>query len=104
MRRIGVDTPTPWGTAQTVDRLADGIVSVTTAGHGGVHLSPARLREMRESERTRDGWYEEDCEAAFVFAHFTANGTIPVTQAQKVAYAKWRARWGEFAAVRMPGH
>jgi len=28
---------TPWGRSQTVTRLADGITSVSTAGHGGIY-------------------------------------------------------------------
>lgn len=52
---------TPWGEAQTVDHIADGIAIATTAGHGGVKLSPQRNREVPAPLRERSGWYEEDC-------------------------------------------
>jgi hypothetical protein len=33
---------TPWGLAQTIDTIANGIQSVTTASHGGILLDPER--------------------------------------------------------------
>lgn len=53
---------TPWGTAQFVEEIAPGIVSVSCAGHGGVKLSPERNREVHPAFRRSSGWYEEDCE------------------------------------------
>lgn len=54
----------PWGQIQTVHDVLYGIVFVTTARHGGFLLSPERLNQMPEHMRSRDGWYEEDCEVA----------------------------------------
>jgi uncharacterized protein DUF7007 len=62
---------TPWGTADYVQRIAYGISTVSTPGHGGVMVS-AGVAERRLSERARerairwDGYYcyEEDCEWA----------------------------------------
>lgn len=52
---------TPWGKAQTRSRLAHGIVEVSTASHGGIHLSPTRNALVHEAWRDGSGWYEEDC-------------------------------------------
>jgi hypothetical protein len=54
---------TPWGSAQWVSHTAPGIVQVSTAGHGGVKLSPERNRAIPVALRVSSGWYEEDCEA-----------------------------------------
>lgn len=61
---------TPWGAAQSTYYPAPGIVQVSTAGHGGVKLSPERNREVHPALRRRSGWYEEDCEASIVGMYF----------------------------------
>lgn len=72
-RRLG---SSPWGQIQTVEHLADGIVRVHTAGHGGIWLSPER-REYLAARAPwvanifqnipayceKPSWWEEDCEA-----------------------------------------
>lgn len=60
---------TPWGTSQTVRTIMPGVVSVTTASHGGIgisltseagsNLTPA-ARAVALNERGYY-WYEEDC-------------------------------------------
>jgi hypothetical protein len=54
---------TPWGTADSADHIAPGIVVVGTPGHGGVKLSPERNRQIHSALRNASGWYEEDCES-----------------------------------------
>jgi len=68
--------PSPWGTIDQVERLADGVYRVHTAGHGGIWLSPER-RDRLASESPwvanlfrnvpaycdKPTWWEEDCEA-----------------------------------------
>ena len=61
---------TPWGTAQSQRALAKGITQVSTAGHGGIKLSPERNAFVHEAWRNADGWYEEDCEWAIVAVTF----------------------------------
>lgn len=72
---------TPWGRAQTVTERAQGITEVTTAGHGGILLSPGRVVQMPEALRrhetsaggdreTGGRWYEEDIDWAFVALAF----------------------------------
>jgi hypothetical protein len=61
---------TPWGSADWVDEVASGITSVSTPGHGGIKLSPARNKAVPAGLRRSSGWYEEDCEAHIVaFVH-----------------------------------
>lgn len=63
-QRFGVKEgyPTPWGSADNVTYLAPGIASVSTPGHGGIKLSPARNKEVDPIWRNSNGWLEEDCE------------------------------------------
>jgi len=39
-------TSTPWGLSQTARQLTPGIMIYSTAGHGGIHLSPARMAAL----------------------------------------------------------
>lgn len=57
---------TPWGVSQGATRYAEGVVSHSTAGHGGFELSPERNARIHPSLRTTDGFYEEDCAWAAV--------------------------------------
>lgn len=64
-----VGGPSPWGPIQTINRVEDGILSVSTAGHGGLWLSPERLAAMpahlkRPTTFYKRGspWFEEDVE------------------------------------------
>lgn len=54
----------PWGTIQHVTAHADGIASVSTAGHGGIKLNRYRNAKVPAAARRKGGWYEEDCEYA----------------------------------------
>ena len=66
----------PWGPAQTVEEIGAGVLIVTTSGHGGIHVSDAKLALMPEKLRTLstfyDGgnWFEEDCEVLRVVLAF----------------------------------
>jgi hypothetical protein len=66
----------PWGHVDGGAILADGIVSVYTASHGGIYVTTERLREMppqfRGLNRYSGGtnWFEEDCEWAIVCLAF----------------------------------
>jgi len=97
---------TPWGESQTVMELAPGITAVTTAGHGGIHLSLDRVREMPACLKRvpRCGsytasWFEEDCEASLValaFRHLDCfsphykNARDAVLRYYPEAFAKWK--------------
>ena len=64
-------TQTPWGAAQDSTKYAPGIISYSTASHGGFHLSKTRQAKMPEVLRNPDGWYEEDCEWCKVVLAFS---------------------------------
>lgn len=65
---------TPWGDSQFVETIAEGIMRVSTASHGGFVLSPERLKAMPERFKlNRYGtgrFFEEDCEWALVVLAF----------------------------------
>lgn len=56
----------PWGKVQHCNQIAEGIVSVSTASHGGLKLSIERNNQIPEGARKSSGWYEEDCEWSIV--------------------------------------
>lgn len=72
---IHIITESPWGHVQFNDQVADGIIFVSTASHGGFWLSAERLRQLPPAVAAfktwaGPGWFEEDCDAALVVASF----------------------------------
>jgi len=72
-----VSSDTPWGKAQSVSEVADGIFSYSTSSHGGYKLSPRRnaevlmiLKKATCGQLGMKGWYEEDCDWAIVVYSF----------------------------------
>lgn len=61
---------TPWGKAQGIKEIAEGIKLVFTASHGGFKLDRQRNKLVPEAFRNKGGWYEEDCECAKVILTF----------------------------------
>ncbi|WP_454858514.1 DUF7007 domain-containing protein [Rhizobium binxianense] len=61
-----VHCSTPWGPSQGATIYAEGIVSHSTAGHGGFKLSADRNRKVHPMLRGEGGWYEEDAAWAIV--------------------------------------
>ena len=67
-------TDSPWGLVQTATPLADGLSSVTTAGHGGLRLEPHAAERLGISEACLSRglyendiyWFEEDCDASLL--------------------------------------
>lgn len=64
---------TPWGRAQEARQYPDGIIAVSTAGHGGVKLPADLNRRVPAPLRRKGGWYEEDCEYAIAMLYFPAS-------------------------------
>jgi hypothetical protein len=66
---------TPWGATDHVEKLADGIYSVSTPGHGGIWLDQER-RNMMPPEFVAANflgtaeWWEEDCDWSLVAITF----------------------------------
>ncbi|HCJ73598.1 MULTISPECIES: hypothetical protein [Rhizobium/Agrobacterium group] len=56
-----ISCSTPWGASQIATIYAEGVVSHSTASHGGFHLSVDRNVEVHPMLRSSDGFYEEDC-------------------------------------------
>lgn len=69
-RSVRINCNTPWGASQGATVYADGIVSHTTAGHGGFKLSVARNATVHPMLRADGGWYEEDAAWAIVALTF----------------------------------
>lgn len=66
-----VGSPTPWGPAGSVDRIADGITRVSTDSGGGWKLTDTRNMQVPKILRNPDGWYDEDqgwAKAAIAFS------------------------------------
>jgi hypothetical protein len=70
-------TSTPWGHADQITKLADGIWIVSTPGHGGVYVNPRRLWKMpvfmRSTPYSEGGWFEEDCDWCLPFVCFESD-------------------------------
>ena len=73
MRKIEEGSPSPWGAVQHVSEYGQGIVMVSTAGHGGFYV-PTPLLGRINADRVKwsaawsgsRNWFEEDCAACFV--------------------------------------
>lgn len=71
-RRTPPPTSSPWGRPDYTKEIAPGIWTVSTPGHGGIKCSPERNAQIAPCHRLADGWYEEDCDWAFVAITFPA--------------------------------
>ncbi len=72
-----VASDSPWGKAESVTEIADGILLYSTSSHGGYRLSARRnvqipmiLKKATCGELGLKGWYEEDCDWAIVVHAF----------------------------------
>ncbi len=61
---------TPWGQADHVSRILEGMCRVGTPSHGGIKLNRERNAQVPDYIRRDGGWYEEDCEWAIPFIVF----------------------------------
>jgi len=61
---------TPWGRADNVHKLVEGIWFVGTPGHGGLKVSAALNKKIPETVRADGGWYEEDLAYNWVVVFF----------------------------------
>lgn len=67
----------PWGIVEGEEQIAEGIIYVSTASHGGIwvarELLPRIQKEMRDYAKYWSGssqWFEEDCAAQCVVVSF----------------------------------
>lgn len=85
---------TPWGGSQMAVIYAEGVVSHSTAGHGGFHLSPDRNAKIHPVLRKDAPWYEEDCEWAIVALSFPELFTgYERAAAEKTIRNTWPDEW-----------
>jgi hypothetical protein len=69
-----VTEASPWGKPQHIEKYGGGVVFVSTSSHGGFYVPPILNLSISEEGREFgkkwahdiDGWYEEDCAAAYV--------------------------------------
>ncbi len=69
-KQARISASTPWGGSQMAVIYADGVVSHSSAGHGGFHLSADRNAKIHPLLRKDTPWYEEDSEWAIVAISF----------------------------------
>jgi len=74
---------TPWGDSQTVHDIGNGVLSVSTASHGGLYVPDYLLSRIPEKEQAyaerwsgSRNWYEEDCAAAIPLYRLPEVGTL----------------------------
>lgn len=85
---------TPWGGSQMAVIYAEGVVSHSTAGHGGFHLSVDRNAKVHLLLRKETPWYEEDCEWAIVAISFPELFTgYERSLAEKTVRNTWPDAW-----------
>ena len=75
-----VGDPTPWGAADNVCRMADGVWLVSTPSHGGLYLQ-GRARDavpaaIRDTLINGPEWAEEDLEMVLVLAALHGLGLV----------------------------
>lgn len=56
---------TPWGPAETVRQIAEGIYSITTESHGGIYVNDSHAKQISEELVSltwlqSSNWFEED--------------------------------------------
>ena len=78
----------PWGIVQDEETIADGIVYVSTASHGGIWVSPELLGRVQKAMRDyaaywsgSSQWFEEDCAAQCVVVSFPEH--FPAEQVER---------------------
>lgn len=70
---------TPWGATQDAEVLAEGIISYSTAGHGGIWLSAGRQKQLEKKLNglkcdnflSSTEWWEEDCDWSIPYYFFS---------------------------------
>ena len=103
---------TPWGPAQDVESLGPDVTRVSTASHGGLHVTgkaadsiPAAVWSAMMNGR---GWAEEDCELVIVATmlmdagHITCPCYLEHRDAARDAARTMAARYERYASIRIP--
>lgn len=89
---------TPWGAAQTISPIGPGVISVSTAGHGGMRVEGAarkRVQAMFPGFVPFSGhldWFEEDCDVYLVVVALQELFTLKAQEAASRYLATEHAR------------
>lgn len=67
---------TKWGKVQHAEQLAEGVVVVSTSGHGGIVLSDAMNAHVPARMRCEDGCYEEDADWSIAWIALRRAGVL----------------------------
>lgn len=98
---------TPWGRADHVEQLAEGIWHVATPSHGGLFVDepyrsqmPLSWREATFNGQGKRGWFEEDCDWALVALAFSNVFTAEQQGAARKTVEAWHpALYAEWYAA-----
>lgn len=97
---------TPWGVAQTIEPIVEGIVFVSTPSHGGLWLGPERVAALPAGYQpftcpeTRQ-WAEEDIDAPMVACFFGVPHANPV-HCQRIADQMGEQTKANWEALKPP--
>jgi hypothetical protein len=83
------NSSTPWGPAQSVSEIIPGMWHVSTAGHGGIYVSPELYAQMpsymKATPYSSAGWFEEDIDWVLPFVVFEKQIREQATDAQTLS-------------------
>ncbi|UWU26001.1 hypothetical protein N2601_32245 (plasmid) [Rhizobium sp. CB3060] len=104
-QHIRVHCSTPWGPSQGATIYAEGIVSHSTAGHGGFKLTAERNGKVHPMLRAEGGWYEEDAAWAIVAITYPDLFTgYERRRAKRTIKDSWPDAWETmFTTILQPG-
>ncbi|MBZ9673096.1 hypothetical protein LB543_22190 [Mesorhizobium sp. ESP7-2] len=93
-REIAGGANTPWGPSHGATVYAEGVISHSSAGHGGFKLSAEQNREVHPMLRAVGGWYEEDEAWAIVALSFPHLFTsLERRHAERTIKDSWPDAW-----------
>lgn len=79
-----------WGTPQSVDRICDGAAWVSSAGHGGLVLSPKFNALVPAQARVADGGYEEDVDWSIAWLSLRKAGVeLSLSEKEQLRYDEY---------------
>ena len=91
---MNIGSPTPWGRADWVSKLADGVYQVGTPAHGGLYMLPSAVAAIPDDVGAAfmhgGTWAEEDCEAAIALAILHHRGKVATEKLGMPAIAVYK--------------
>ncbi|MXV76041.1 hypothetical protein F4Z99_17425 [Candidatus Poribacteria bacterium] len=97
-------TGTPWGPVQTCHKITEGVVIVSTAGHGGVWLSEEKVQQLPDHYKSYAGrhWHEEDEDAAQALQYLKLLSLIE--EPIELEVTQWDIELGRTSRKDLYGH